>query len=101
MALETTREKIIYGALVPLSASVLTALATVVFTGDACQLAPGTDFLTILQNQRLSGPEKMKALELYTSVTDRPWSVVRSLTSMTTILVGAWVAMWAFNTQRR
>jgi hypothetical protein len=91
MSLETRKEKIIFLALVPVIAAVCGALATAIFTNTSCQLGPGTDFVTVLSNQALTGDQKLKALEIYQTVTDRPWGLVRSLLSILAVVTGALV----------
>ena len=96
MSLESRKEKLFYRAFVPIGAGVIGALAAVVFSGDSCQLGPGTDFLTILRDSGLSGPEKMKALELYSQITDRPWGIVRTLMTILVFTVSAWIGYTSF-----
>lgn len=97
MSLETRGEKIFYRAFIPVVSVIIGALATVVFSGSACQLGSETDFISILSSQELGGPEKLKALEIYKEVTDRPWGILRSLVSSLLFVIGAGTAYWAFN----
>ena len=89
MSIETRRERIIYFALVPLIAAVLGALATAIFTGQGCAIDTPNSVVDILGSSGLSSAEKMKALEVYREVSDRPWSLVRSLTTLLFVLLGA------------
>lgn len=81
MAFETKRERLIYFGFVPIIAACAGALATALFSGQAC--SPGSETLvTIMTNSSLSGPEKLKALQIYQDLADKPWALVRSLTML-------------------
>jgi hypothetical protein len=79
MSLESRREKIVFFGIVPVAAAICGSLITVLFTNSSCQLGPGTDFVSVLGSSGLTGDQKLKALEIYQNVTERPWNVVKSL----------------------
>jgi hypothetical protein len=99
MSLGTRKEKIVFLGLVPILAAVGGALATVLLSGDSCRLGPGTDFMTVLRDSSLTGPEKIKALEVYRDVTGRPWAVISALISVGAVSIG--IFAWAITDRIR
>jgi hypothetical protein len=88
MTLESRREKVIYLGLVPVVAAILGSLATAIFQIAA---TPSSEFPTaieILKDPLLGNAEKVKLLEMVKEIGDRPWSVIRTLTTSLTFIVG-------------
>jgi hypothetical protein len=79
MAVETTREKVLYYALVPVIAAAAGAFITSILQGQTCLPAGGADLVAILKDNTMSGAQKLQALEVYKDVTGRPWSVISSV----------------------
>jgi hypothetical protein len=79
VAIESTREKLIFYALVPIVAAAAGALVTNLIQGQQCLPASGDDLITILKDQSMTAPQKLQALEVYKEVTGRPWSVVATI----------------------
>lgn len=99
MKFETRKERIILLGIIPIAAAVRGSAATVFFGGSSCQLGPGTDFMSVLQTSGMSGEEKMKVLELYRDVSDRPWSLMRSLVGILAVSCG--MLVWALSERIR
>jgi hypothetical protein len=87
MTIETRREKLLFYGVVPILAAVAGALAVTYATGSACP-APPADLTSIIRDTSLSGPEKLKALEIYEKISDRPWDIARSFMSLFFIALG-------------
>ena len=87
MTIETRREKLLFYGVVPVMAAVAGALAASYATGSACP-APPPDLTSIISDATLSGPEKLKALEIYEKISDRPWDIARSFMSAFFICLG-------------
>jgi hypothetical protein len=88
MSLETRRERVIYLGVVPVVGAILGAVATSIF-----QIAtgPGADFPTaieVMKDASLSSADKLEVLKMIKEVSDRPWSVIRTLLTSLTFLVG-------------
>ena len=96
MSLETRKEKIFYQVIVPIVGAVLGAITATWFQSASIDRAQLQDVIQLLRDPSLTAPQKLQALELYKEITDRPWSIIRSLVSMLTmtvaIAVGAMVA---------
>ncbi|MCH4894140.1 hypothetical protein GO308_13535 [Sphingomonas sp. SFZ2018-12] len=88
MSIETTREKILYLAIVPIVAAAAGAFITSLIQGQTCLPAAGADLLTILKDRSLNGEQKLQALELYSQITGRPWTIVSSVTGTITGIGG-------------
>ena len=79
VAIETTRDRIIFLVVVPITTALVGAFATAYFTAGSCQVISSPDFITILKTTGLTSADKMKALAMYQDISDRPWSIVRTL----------------------
>jgi hypothetical protein len=55
--------------------------------------------MTVLGDTKLTGPEKLKALEVYREVTDRPWAIMRTLMTALMVLLGG--TLWAISDRIR
>ena len=97
MALESRREKIIYYGVVPVVGAVLGAIAASIYAGMAADQSQLMELRAIIQDSSMTGAQKLQALEMYREMTDRPWSVVRSLVGILAVSVG----LFAFDIGRR
>ena len=81
MSIESRKERILYQAVVPIAAAILGAIAATWFQSaiiDKTQLA---DIVHLLKDPQLTAQQKLQGLNIYKEITDRPWSVIRSLVS--------------------
>jgi hypothetical protein len=101
MALETTKEKLIWQGLVPIVGAVIGAIVATWFQAATIDKAQLADVVALLKDPSLTGPQKISALEIYKEITDRPWSVLRSLVSVGTVLGAAIGFAYAFRLQNR
>jgi ABC-type uncharacterized transport system permease subunit len=101
VALESPTEKIIYGLVVPILAAVIGALVATWFGAASVDHAQVQDVVGLLKDPNLSGPQKLKALEIYKEITDRPWGLARTLVTTATIIAAAIGFAWAFRIQNK
>ena len=96
MSLETAKEKLLYQGVVPILAAMAGAVAATWFQSLSFDNAQIADVIQLLKDPKLTAEQKLQALKIYQDITDRPWSVVRtlvnSLTMAVAIAVGALVA---------
>ncbi|HMG46806.1 MAG TPA: hypothetical protein VK614_05045 [Allosphingosinicella sp.] len=96
MSLETRKEKFLYQVVVPVIGAILGAIAATWFQSASIDKAQLQDVIHLLRDPLLTAPQKLQALEVYKEITDRPWSIIRSLVTTLTmtisIAIGAMVA---------
>lgn len=96
MSLESKRERFVYQGLIPVIAAIVGAIAATWVQSANIDQAQLSDVVSMLKDPALSADQKLQALNLYKEITDRPWAILRSLTTMLTmsvsIAVGAAVA---------
>ena len=101
MSLETPKERLLYQGAVPILAAMAGAVAATWFQSVTFDNAQIADVITLLKDPTLSADQKLQALKMYQDITDRPWSVVRSLVTTLTmtisVAVGALVVGGFFN----
>jgi hypothetical protein len=100
MAIEGRRDTVIYKVIVPISGAVLGAVIATWIRSASIDNAQLKDILIMIQDSSLTGSQKLQALQLYREITDRPWSILRSLVSSLTVVAGMIGAAWAFRIQR-
>ncbi len=104
MALETAKERVIYQGIVPIIAAIIGAFAATWFQSFTVDQAQIADVVSLLKDPELKPDQKLQALKLYEQITDRPWSIIRSLTTTLTVAItmalGAMVAGGFFNKNR-
>jgi hypothetical protein len=87
MAIETRREKIIFLGIVPVLGAAAGAIVARLLQGSSCPNS--LDLVAIMKSANLSGPEKLKALEIYQEVADRPWSAFSTFLSLLFFVAGS------------
>ena len=73
--------------LVPIIGSVVGAIAATWFQASALDQAQLADVVELLKDPAMDATQKVKALEIYQNITDRPWSLMRSLITSLTIFM--------------
>jgi hypothetical protein len=96
MALESRRDKLIYGGFVPIIGAVAGAIAATWFQTASLDQAQLDDVITLLKDPSLTAQQKLQALEIYREITDRPWELIRSLTTTFTMTVSVIVGALVF-----
>jgi hypothetical protein len=100
VAEESRRSRIFFRAVVPITAAVIGGLVGAIATAwvqagnsDAAQMDA---VVALLKDVSLTPQQKLQALEAYKEISDRPWGIIRSLTSSLTsavaIGIGAMIA---------
>jgi ABC-type uncharacterized transport system permease subunit len=84
MSLESRRERLIYQGAIPVVAAIAGAMAATWFQSASIDQAQLHDVVALLQDPKLTSAQKLQALEIYKEITDRPWGIIRSLTSTLT-----------------
>lgn len=87
MALDTRAERVVYQGLIPVLGAVLGAIAATWYQSASMDSAQIGDITALLRDPQLNSQQKIQALEMYKEITDRPWYVIRSLTTSFTICV--------------
>jgi hypothetical protein len=104
VAEESQRSRVFFQAIVPISAAVIGGLVGAIATtwvqagnSDAAQM---DTVVALLKDVSLTSQQKLQALETYKEISDRPWAIIRSLTSSLTsavaIAIGAMIAGGVF-----
>ena len=86
MAIEGRQDTIIYKVLVPIAGAVAGALAATWFGAASIDNSQLLDVITLIKDPALSAAQKLQALNTYKEITDRPWAIVRQLTSVGTTM---------------
>ena len=89
MTLETRKEKVIFYAIVPIAAAVAGAVVTNFIQGTTCLPEGGADMVAIIKDSTMSGPDKLKALQIYKDITARPWDKIGSVITLLFFVVGS------------
>ena len=89
MANEDRRQQIITQWVVPITAAIIGGIAGSVFQAASFDNAQVSDIISVLKDPALSADQKMKALEVYQAITDRPWSIIRSLVTYLGVALGS------------
>ena len=80
---EEKREAFLYKILVPIVGAILAAMVgTVVliwFRSANMDNAQLKDVMVLIKDPQLNASQKLQALSIYKEITDRPWSILRSL----------------------
>jgi len=84
MSLETRKDKLIYGIAVPIIGAILGAIVATWIQASTIDKAQLADVVSLLKDPQLTAQQKIQALQMYREITDRPWGIIRSLTSMLT-----------------
>jgi hypothetical protein len=95
MAIEGRRDTIIYKLIVPITGAILGAIAATWFRAASFDAAQLQDIVMLIKDDSLTGAQKTQALEIYKEITDRPWSIVRSLVASFSFAVAALIGLWA------
>ena len=89
---ENRLDKIIFLGVVPVLAAVLGAVAGALMQAQSCSVVGASEIRELLQNAQMNGVQKLDFMKTYLELTDRPWSIARSvinfLTFSGTIIVG-------------
>ena len=101
MAIEGRRDTIIYKIIVPVAGAVAGALAASWFRAASIDNAQLSDVIALIKDPVLSASQKLQALNIYKEITDRPWAIVRSLTSAATTLAIVLVMGFAMRSRDR
>jgi hypothetical protein len=89
MGIETRRDKLIYHGFIPVLGAILGAIAATWFQSANLDNSQLHYVVTLLKDPALSAQEKLQALEIYKEITDRPWSVIRSIVTFFGISLGS------------
>jgi hypothetical protein len=80
---ETTKDRVIYLGVIPVLAAVLGSVGGALFQADSCSVTGIGELQALVQNAQLTGAQKIEFMKQYMELTDRPWSVARSVVSYT------------------
>ena len=75
----TNRDKIIFYGLIPIFAAAIGAVIAGLIQAQNCSVPNTLQLSEIIRASNLTGKEKFEALRIYSDITDRPWSFVRSI----------------------
>ena len=101
MAIEGRRDAIIYKIVVPVVGAIAGAIVATWLGAANADNAQLSDVVSLLKDPSLSAQQKLQALEIYKDITDRPWSVIRSLVTTLTVVGGAIGMAYAIRIQNR
>lgn len=95
---ESRRDKILYLGIVPIAAAMAGAFVSNVLGSGVCGPGSDLDVASILQSSNLSGPDKLKALEIYREISGRPWNFLDTLgvalvfaLGLFSVEIGTWI----------
>ena len=89
MAIDSRRDRVIFHGIVPVLGAILGAIAATWFQSSNLDHAQLDDVMKLIKDQSLSPQQKLQALEIYKEITDRPWSLIRSVVSYFGIALGS------------
>lgn len=92
---ETKIDRIVYLGAIPLLAAVAGSAVGALLQAQSCSVIGVSEIRALLENAQLSGPQKLDFMKLYMELTDRPWSVVRSIVTTFTLLSSTALAYYA------
>jgi uncharacterized membrane protein len=101
MALNTTREKLIWQGVVPIVGAIVGAVVATWFQASTIDKAQLADIIVLLKDPQLTAQQKIQALEIYREITDRPWSLVKGLASSLLGILAVSVGLFATDIGRR
>jgi hypothetical protein len=105
MALESSKERLFWQGVVPIVGAVIGAVCATWFQASTIDQAQLSDVIALLKDPQLSAQQKIQALEIYKEISDRPWSVVRSLVNTFTltvsVVIGALIYGGIFDKHRK
>jgi hypothetical protein len=85
---ESRRQQLIKQWVVPIAAAIIGGVAGSFVQATSFDSAQVSDIVSVLKDPALSAEQKMRALEVYQEITDRPWSIIRSLVTFLGIALG-------------
>jgi hypothetical protein len=89
MALETFKERAIWQGAVPIFGAIVGAVVATWFQASTIDKAQLSDVVALLKDPQLTAQQKLQALEIYREISDRPWSVIRSLLAYGGVALGS------------
>ena len=98
---ETKLDRFIYMGAVPLLAAMLGGVAGALLQAQSCSIVGASEIKALLENAQLNGAQKVQFMKDYLELTDRPWSLARSVvtfvTSAGTLALGFFAASGGFS----
>lgn len=98
---ETKLDRVIYMGAVPLLAAMLGGVAGALLQAQSCSIVGASEIKALLENAQLNGAQKIQFMKDYLELTDRPWSLARSVvtfvTSAGTLALGFFAASGGFS----
>ena len=88
MADESRRQNLIKHWVVPIAAAVIGGIAGSFVQATIFDSAQLSDIISVLKDPALAADQKIRALEIYEEITDRPWSIIRSLVTFSGMALG-------------
>lgn len=94
---ERTRDRVIFLGVVPILAAVAGSAFGALMQAQACSVVGATEIKALLENAQLNGAQKLEFMQQYMQLTDRPWSLARSVMTILTFSTGAAIAWLTFS----
>ncbi len=93
---ETGKQRLFWQGVVPIVGAIIGAVCATWFQATTIDQAQLSDVVALLKEPQLNAQQKIQALEIYKEISDRPWSIVRSLVSTFTMAVSVCVGALVF-----
>ena len=89
MADENPRQRFVTLWVVPIVTAIIGGVAGSLFQATSFDNAQISDIVSVLKDPALLAEQKLKALEIYQQITDRPWSILRSIMTYLGVALGS------------
>jgi hypothetical protein len=89
MAEESPRQRIVKNWVVPIAAAVIGGIAGSFVQATSFDTAQVSDIISVMKDPSLTAEQKIQALQIYEKITDRPWSIIRSMVTYLGIALGS------------
>ena len=73
--------------IIPVMAAIIGAIAASWFQASALDHAQLKGVVALIKDPAMSADQKIKALDIYREITDRPWSLIRTLVTSVTVFL--------------
>ena len=89
MSEQSRGQQIVKNWVVPVCAAVVGGIAGSFVQATSFDTAQVSDIVAVMKDPALTADQKLQALQIYEKITDRPWSIIRSLLTYFSIALGS------------
>lgn len=92
---ESKKDRIIFLGIIPILAAICGGAAGALIQAQSCSVVGATELRALIENAQMTGTQKLEFMKLYTSITDRPWEIVRSIVTYSAAASASLIGLFA------